>query len=111
MVCSPPMSSPVETVLASILILMAPMLLHLGALRGADFYPQKPTGKPLMDAISYRWLKPIIAVNGVLLSSAFLLWRLFASGWWVIPIVLFIPLAFLQVAALITAKVKDIAKR
>jgi len=105
------MNSPIEVGLASVFILIAPMMLHLGALRGAEFYPQKPTGKPFMDAILYRWLKPIIAVNGVLLSIAFLLWRLLGSGLWVIPIILFIPLGLLQVVALITAKARDVSKR
>jgi hypothetical protein len=105
------MNAIIETGLAATFLLMAPMLLHLGALRGAEFYPQKRTGSPLMDAILYRWQKPIIVVNGVLLSLSFLLWKLTFSSFWLIPVILFVPLALLQVAALVTAKIKDVSNR
>lgn len=105
------MSSTIETVLAAVFLLMAPLLLHLGALRGAEFYPEKPTGVVVVDAVLYRWLKPIIMMNGVLLSLAFLLWKLHDSELWAIPLILFIPLVILQATALVIAMIKDVSNR
>ncbi|MEI6486999.1 MAG: hypothetical protein WCO11_12150 [Sphingomonadales bacterium] len=104
------MSSNIELAFSAIFILMAPLLLHLGALRGADFYPQEPTGKPFVDAILYKWLKPIIFTNGVLLSLAFLFWRLLDARLWTVPLIFVIPLTLLQSVALIISKFKDIKK-
>lgn len=94
------MSFFIETILAAFFLLVAPWMLHLGAIRGAPFYPDNLFGNRRLQSFTLRWLRTIIFANGVLLSLAFLLWTFGTRLFW-IPGILGIPGILFQIIVIV----------
>lgn len=99
-----------ETLLGCFFVLIAPLMLHLGALRGAEFYPDRAAKSDRANAIMFRWIKPAICLNGALLAMGFALWRLADGSLWILPVAVSMPTLAFQVTFLAIAVFQDTLK-
>jgi hypothetical protein len=84
-----------------------PMMLHLGLLRGDDFYPRRVTGNPKIDGWLKKYILIIIFLNSVLLCAAAALWKLLDSHFWFIPLLIGVPFFVTQLFFIGATKVNS----
>ncbi len=96
-----------ETLLLCLLVSIMPLLIHLGALRGAKFYPKRIAKDPCTNAFVFRWIWPVIFMNGLLVAITVALFYLVDGYLWTIPLIISFPTLIFQTAFLTITKYRD----
>ena len=96
-----------DVVCALIFPLIFPMMLHLGLLRGDDFYPRKVIGNPKIDGWLKKYILGIIFLNSILLCAAAALWKLLDSPFWFVPLLIGAPFFATQLIFIGATKVNS----
>src|SRR5688500_16366059 len=86
-----------DVALTALLVLAAPWIMHVGAI-GSDGWKPRPIGilSGRLGRLLVRRMRLILLLNGILWASAYLLWKLVPSYWFVLPLIFSVPIFVAQ---------------